>query len=68
MKNSMRGRAVLCFYLERSAAFFAGDANAILVLFAEKIAAVLTVAVDFSLLAEVAENIYQHIGDMLVII
>ena len=68
MKNSVRGRAVLRFNLKRSTAFFTGDADAVLVLFAEKIAAVLAVAVDFSLLPEFAENIYQHIGDMLVII
>lgn len=47
---------------------FAGDADAVLVFFAEVVAAVLAVAVDFPLLAEVTENIYQHIGDMLIII
>ena len=68
MENSMRGGAVLRFNLKRSTAFFAGDADAVLVFFAEVVAAVLAVAVDFPLLAEVTENIYQHIGDMLVII
>ena len=68
MENSMRGRAVLCFDLERRTAFFARNADAVLILFAEEITAVFAIAVDFSLLADVAENIYQHIGDMFVII
>ena len=64
----MRGGAVLRFNLKRGTAFFAGDADAVIVFFAEIVAAVLAVAVDFPLLAEVTENIYQHIGDMLIII